>query len=720
MAEQIISPGVFSNESDKSLYTQGPQTVGAAIIGPTAKGTPMVPTSVTSYSDYLSKFGDVFLPSGSSTYQEYFTSLAVREYFGGGGQTMLVTRIISGSGYTTFASADIGSAATVGTGYATGSSAVTTTFMTSSNQEVRITYGSTVYRFIASAPSPIPADDIDGNLYYFVTGSTATVGINNLTGSINRALSGSAASASVDLVYATSNGTTTLILSGSLMGTYANGITLSTGSGTSFSTLITLGNGTSTSVNSSSFTLETLTWGNIMNNTSSIIAGSSDALQSGSIDNVRWEISNVNTSSGNFDLLIRRGDDNTSNKNVLETWSNLSLDPQQANYISRVIGDQKITYGGSSNPILQYQGNYPVTSQYVRVKPNTVNNIVNSIDSLGNFKSTNISLLPAIGSGSYKGSFAGGLAATDRASTFFENINSAATDCQGYKVDDYAAALTLLTNKDEFNFNLLLVPGATLGAGPLSSISDDTIALCEGRTDSMAIVDATPCGVTGSAQTPAAAVTAATTSTSNYAATYYPWVQVYSSNLGKAVWVPPSVVMGGVYAFNDQVAAEWFAPAGLNRGGIGSVIRAERKLSQADRDVLYAGNVNPLATFPGNGVVAFGQKTLQKRSTALDRVNVRRLLITLKRFLGGVGRNLIFEQNTSATRNRFLAVAEPYMESVVQRQGLYSYKIVMDESNNTPDVIDRNQLVGQIYIQPTKTAEFIILNFTVTPTGATF
>ena len=107
MAEQIISPGVFSNESDQSLYTQGPQTIGAAIIGPTAKGTPMVPTSVTSYSDYLSKFGDVFLPSGSSTYQEYFTSLAVREYFGGGGQTMLVTKIISGSGYTTFASADV-------------------------------------------------------------------------------------------------------------------------------------------------------------------------------------------------------------------------------------------------------------------------------------------------------------------------------------------------------------------------------------------------------------------------------------------------------------------------------------------------------------------------------------------------------------------------------------------------------------------------------------
>jgi phage tail sheath protein FI len=178
--------------------------------------------------------------------------------------------------------------------------------------------------------------------------------------------------------------------------------------------------------------------------------------------------------------------------------------------------------------------------------------------------------------------------------------------------------------------------------------------------------------------------------------------------------------MGGVLAFNDQVGAEWFAPAGLNRGGVPSVLKAERKLSQNDRDNLYQANVNPLATFPGNGVVVFGQKTLQRRATSLDRVNVRRLLIALKDFIGQVGNNLVFEQNTNATRNRFLAQVNPYLESVVQRQGLYAYKVVMDDTNNTADVIDRNQLVGQIYIQPTKTAEFIILNFNVLPTGATF
>jgi phage tail sheath protein FI len=183
---------------------------------------------------------------------------------------------------------------------------------------------------------------------------------------------------------------------------------------------------------------------------------------------------------------------------------------------------------------------------------------------------------------------------------------------------------------------------------------------------------------------------------------------------------PPSTVIGGVLAFNDQVGAEWFAPAGLNRGGVPSVIRAERRLSQTDRDTLYTGNVNPLATFPGTGVCVWGQKTLQRKPTSLDRVNVRRLLIALKDFIGGVARNLVFEQNTTVTRNRFLSQVNPYLESVVQRQGLYAYKVVMDDTNNTPDVIDRNQLVGQIYIQPTKTAEFIILNFNLTPTGAEF
>ena len=202
---------------------------------------------------------------------------------------------------------------------------------------------------------------------------------------------------------------------------------------------------------------------------------------------------------------------------------------------------------------------------------------------------------------------------------------------------------------------------------------------------------------------------------------YWPWVKVPDSQVASAQrWVPPSVVLGGIYAFNDRVAHPWFAPAGLNRGGIDVAIQAERKLTQADRDTLYDSNVNPIATFPGQGVTVFGQKTLQKKASALDRINVRRLLIRVKKFVASSSRFLVFEQNTAATRRRFLGIVNPFLEQVQSQSGLSAFRVVMDETNNTPDTIDRNQLVGQLFLQPTRTAEFIVLDFTIQPTGASF
>jgi len=707
MAEQILSPGVFQNESDQSLVQRGIQGTATAIVGPTVLGQPFVPTYVTSYSEFAAKFGETF-KSGSYNY-EYFTSMAARDFFQNGGQTLLVTRIVNGSGssaMSTYASASVGNQTpTTGDKFATGSGAIAAAF--TANQEVRVTYGSTVYRFIAVDNTTLgPQDDVDGNLYYFATGSTAAAQATNVAAVINRAISGSAASASVNLVVA-STSTATLILSGFSAGTFANGITVATGSASSFSTLITLGGGTNTSDTGNAFVLETLAWGNTMNNTSSLSAG---ALASGSTVNVRWEITQVSTGSGTFTLAIRQGNDNTAQPNYIETWPNLSLDPALPNFISRVIGDYKPMFrlDVDGEPYIDITGSYANASQYVRVK--SVNPTIDSIDNNGFFKSGSLSgSLPALGSGSYGGSFGGGLTATSLAQLMNENIT--ATNVQGFQPADYITAFNLLANKDDFRFNVLLAPGVTLDNSAVSTM----ISTCEGRGDAIAVVDTKLYGAVVST-----AATAAAGQNSNYAATYWPWVQLFSSGLGKAVWAPPSTVMGGVYAFNDQVAASWFAPAGLNRGGVPSVLRAERKLSQNDRDTLYDASVNPLATFPGEGVVVFGQKTLQKKSTALDRVNVRRLLIALKDYIGQVANNLVFEQNTNVTRNRFLSQVNPYMESVVQRQGLYAYKVVMDESNNTPDVIDRNQLVGQIYIQPTKTAEFIILNFNVQPTGATF
>ena len=577
MAEVILSPGVFQIESDQSIYTTAPAALGAAIVGPTVGGRPFVPTYVTTYSQYLSLFGDVF--KSGSYYYEYFTSQTAREYFNNGGQSLLVTRIISGSAnISTYAQAS-------------------------------------------------------------VTSGSAT-----------------------------------------------------------------------------SFTLETLAWGNQMNNTSSMNAG---ALASGSQYNVRWEVTNVNTGSngGTFTIIIRRGDDTQSQKNILETWANVSLDPQLPNYIARIIGDVK-PVADLTNGYVNFTGSFANASQYVRVASITTPN-VDSIDNNGNFKTGSYaSTLPLVGSGSYGGSFSGGVADTTATKQMNETIGTGANystgptgNIQGFGVADYINAFTLLANKDEYRYNVLLAPGLGLD----TTAADDMIAVCEDRGDAIAILDA---GIYGTSITDA--TTNAAGQSSNYGATYFPWVKLFSNNTGRPVWCPPSTVIGGVLAFNDQVGAEWFAPAGLNRGGIPSVLVAERRLSQTDRDTLYTGNVNPLATFPGTGVCVWGQKTLQRKPTSLDRVNVRRLLIALKDFIGGIARNLVFEQNTTVTRNRFLSQVNPYLESVTQRQGLYAYKVVMDDSNNTPDVIDRNQLVGQIYIQPTKTAEFIILNFNLTPTGAEF
>ena len=585
--ETLISPGVLTRENDLSQITQLPVTVGLALVGPTVKGQPNIPTIVTSYSDYINRFGGSFI-SGGAAY-EFLTSVAAYNYFQQGGETILVTRVVSGS-------------------------------------------------FVPASASIL---------------ASSSLGVNQT---------------------------------------------------------------------SASFVLETLNYGTMANNTSSILSNGS--LSSGSQENVRWEIRNVNTGSGTFTLLIRRGDDNTNTPVVLETYTNVNLDPNSPNYIEAVIGNQSKTVQYDADMggyYIRVSGDYPNNSRYVRVKsvnmatPNYFTNAgtvgVNLVTGLSYSAS-----LPLNGSGSAGGSFA---FATGNDIPFIGNslFTNISTQTQGLysdaiNGDRYVTASNILANKDEYDFELLITPG--LIKNQHTAVAD-FIQVAENRGDFFYIADLTVYG-----STIGIPVSVAAGLDTNYAGAYWPWVQVVSQETGKLVWVPASTIMAGVYAFNDNVSAEWFAPAGLNRGGLGGVIQAERKLSPTNRDNLYAGKVNPIATFPNVGVTAFGQKTLQQKASALDRINVRRLLIALKRYIGNVGKTLVFEQNTTVTRNRFLSQVTPYLESVQQRQGLYAFKVVMDDTNNTPDVVDRNQLVGQIYLQPTRTAEFILLDFNILPTGVEF
>tara|TARA_R100001460_G_scaffold266_5_gene1163 strand:- start:9142 stop:10836 length:1695 start_codon:yes stop_codon:yes gene_type:complete len=562
MANFSISPGVTLNEIDNTFLVGQPVQAGAAIIGPAVKGPVEIPTLVTSYSDYVNRFGDT-LESGSNVYS-YFTSISAYSYFQNGGDSLLVTRVVSGS-YT-------------------------------------------------SATSSI------------------------------------------------------------------------------------IENGDSTN----SLILETISEGEIMNSTST--EGAGGILPSGSKDNVRWEIASANTSSGNFTLVVRQGNDKENKKVNLEVWNNVSLDPYSERFISKVIGDQKLNYNPSTEQ-LEISGSYPNASRYVRVK--SISNLTpNYLDNNGIAKSEFTGSIPVIGSGSF-GAATGALGA---GANFYGDVS---TQTQGLVAANYTNAIALLNNIESYKFNVISAPGLTDESH--SSLISTLITNTQERGDAILVYDST--NHTSGINT---AISEASGRDTSYAATYFPWVSLIDPGTGRYVWVPASTLIPGVYANNDKKAAPWFAPAGINRGGLSGVLRTQFKLTQGNRDSLYEANINPLATLPREGVVVFGQKTLQKDASALDRVNVRRLLISLKNYIRQISDTIVFEQNTATTRNSFLARVTPYLETVQQKQGLYAFKVVMDDSNNGPDVIDRNQLIGQVYIQPTRTAEFISVDFILMPTGAEF
>ena len=496
------------------------------------------------------------------------------------------------------------------------------------------------------------------------------------------------------------NGGDTLLVSRVVSGTFSSANALDG----------TTGNPTlSSSLGSGSLQLSTLSKGVIMNSSSSL--DTAGALANGTADNIRWQIVNASTGSGTFDLLIRRGNDNTLNPTVLETWTNLSLDPFAPNYVAKVLGDYTQNYNSTTNQV-EISGSYPNRSAYVRVA-GVPNPTPNYFDNAGLPKAIYTGFIPANGSGSFGGAV--GSLFQNGQTAFYNQITSATpgNNVQGIPSGSYNNMIALMANSDDYKFNVLLAPGLfnNIQTSQCTSIINNT----QNRGDSIFVLD-----LVAYNGLIADATQQASSRNTSYAASYWPWVQTQDPDSGQNVWVPASTMIGGVYAYNDSVAEPWFAPAGINRGGLSTVIRAAQKLSQSNRDTLYSGKVNPIATFPGTGVVVYGQKTLQTQASALDRVNVRRLLIALKSYISQVAQNLVFEQNSIATRNQFLSQVNPYLESVQQRQGLYAFRVIMDDSNNTPDVIDRNELIGQIYIQPTKTAEFIYLDFNIVPTGATF
>jgi hypothetical protein len=213
---------------------------------------------------------------------------------------------------------------------------------------------------------------------------------------------------------------------------------------------------------------------------------------------------------------------------------------------------------------------------------------------------------------------------------------------------------------------------------------------------------------------------------SSYGAAYFPWVQVRDDQSNRLLWVPPSVVALGTMASSQNKSELWFAPAGFTRGGLTEgaagvpVINVRHKLSSKERDALYEVNINPIASFPSEGIVVFGQKTLQMQASALDRINVRRLLIYLKKEVSRMAATVLFDQNVQTTWSRFIGKVEPFLSGVKSRLGLTEYRVILDETTTTPDLIDRNIMYAKIMLKPARAIEFIAIDFVITNSGASF
>ena len=744
MADKIVSPGVFTKENDLSFLQQGVADIGAAFIGPFKEG-PIVPTIVNSQTEFETLFGTVD--------DTYYTPLAVQSYLREAG-TATIARIAGIGGY--IETAPLLLTATSGAV----SQSLGILFNTSTNSNAGL-YGAQV------------------------TGSTSGAGDFVLrTNSGSLALSASLDpedTNDIEAVFGTSAlGAKTAYVYGFFKN---SSVTFNSSASSSVTVLGNQNFGfdaqeaitpyiqsqTISGDRYNLFKVETLGVGNAANTKVKV-----------AISNIKAAGTVSGTDYGTFTLTIRQYSDTNKKKVVLETYSNINLDPNSPNFISRVIGDRKLSIDAAGK--ISETGDWVNNSKYIRIANLNESAPVQAVPFGHGAYTLPISASAAVGAlipeatyitgstAQYGGidldgntdnaiyakpiprgagvgeNIAFGLDASNGGSltvgstsaqfivTFqegFDGMNPATpiykgTDIvegnsQGFNLSSatasgsvaYGKAIAALSNADEFDINMVVTPGVIRRLH--SSVTTDVLDMVEERSDCFYIMD-----TNAYSDSISQAVTQAEAIDSNYAATYYPWVKTIDVNTNKLISVPPSVLLPGVFASNDRVAAEWFAPAGLNRGGLIGAVSVQNRLTQSEKDTLYEAKVNPIVQFPGQGIVVFGQKTLQDKPSALDRINVRRLLLTVRKYIASTSRYLVFEQNTAETRNRFLNIVNPYLEAIQQRQGLYAFKVVMDASNNTPDVIDRNIMKGAIYLQPTKTAEFIQIDFNILPTGAAF
>ena len=318
--------------------------------------------------------------------------------------------------------------------------------------------------------------------------------------------------------------------------------------------------------------------------------------------------------------------------------------------------------------------------------------------------------------------------------------NAGMTDGSSTEENDYIyytwkRAIDIVADPEYIDMNMLVAPGLTLPA-----LTTHIIRTCEERADALGIIDlpdvfvpeqeayyASAASRIATTPTQAAAALKLRVIDSSYGCTFYPWVQTKDDGPSQRIlWIPPSVAMLGVFASSQAATDLWFAPAGFNRGGLSDgaagigITGITERLTSDNRDTLYDANINPIASFPSSGIVVFGQKTLQERQSALDRINVRRLVIYLKKQISILSTQVLFEQNVQETWNRFKGLIRPLLDTVKIRYGITDYRLILDETTTTPDLIDQNIMYAKIMIKPARAIEFIAIDFVILSTGASF
>ncbi len=317
---------------------------------------------------------------------------------------------------------------------------------------------------------------------------------------------------------------------------------------------------------------------------------------------------------------------------------------------------------------------------------------------------------------------------------FCDNIMLDMTALSSAPFNTISKAIDMVSDPEVVECNLMAIPGVSTRA-----LTGKLITVCERRGDALAIIDLEDDYVPNGWTSPTTLekdrlpkVDAAISKlknralSSSYGCAFYPWVQVNDQINNRLVWMPPSVVALGTMASSAASSELWFAPAGFTRGGLSNgaggvpVSQVRLRLNSKQRDKLYEANINPIAQFPAEGIVVFGQKTLQMTPSALDRINVRRLMIHVKKEISRMAATVLFDQNVNTTWARFLAKADPFLASVKSRFGLSEYRVILDETTTTPELVDRNIVYAKVFLKPARAIEFIAVDFVITNSGASF